>query len=90
MTFDLDPLEMALGLLPLLPLALFIWFRAHRHTTSGPSELARIAASLSFTVNGAFDPRASFHDFRLAFATALAERIEFNTDEIMGHLLRAA
>ena len=88
-TLEMDPLAVALGLVPLMPLALHLWFRGHRPGASAVPDIIRQAQSLTFMNRGSFDPRASFYDFLDADSAALRDHLDFDIDAVMGHLVRA-
>ena len=82
-TLDLDPLEMLLGVLPLLQLALHVWFAEHLPRLRGVSELESAATALSFITGGLFSPRAAFRPFLIIYATTISRGDDFNTDTVM-------
>ena len=82
-TLDLDPIEMLLGVLPLLQLALHAWFAEHLPRLRNVSELESAAMALSFVTGGIFSPRAAFRPFLLVYATTISRGDDFNTDTVM-------
>ena len=53
-TIDLTPEEVVLGVIPLLSMALFVWFREHHPETSAGSNLAALAHALDLFPRGSF------------------------------------
>ncbi len=87
-TLDLDPLEMLLEVVPVLQLALHLWYRDHVPPRLGPSRLEQAAAALTLDTAGRFTPRA-FRPFLTAYSAAKMHGDSFNTDIVMNELMRA-
>jgi hypothetical protein len=80
---------MLLGVLPVLQLAMHLWYRDHVPPRLGASRLEQAAASLTLVTAGRFTPRAAFRPFLTAYSAAKQHGESFNTDAIMNELMRA-
>ena len=85
----MTPEEVVLGVLPLLSLALFIWFREHHPGTSAGSAVVTLAQALDLCPGGSFALHRGMAAFLRAYYDALAAREEYNVDLVVQGLVQA-
>ena len=88
-TVDLTPEEMVLGVLPLLSMALFVWFREHHPETSAGSNLTALAHALDLCPGGFFALRRGLTAFLQACNDAIAAREDIEVDLVVHGIVRA-
>ena len=86
---DLDPLEITLGVLPLLQLALHVWFARHRPAIADGLRLLTAARAVSFVADGQFNMGKFYTPFVSVYSAVIADGEEFDTDKVVGALLYA-
>ena len=86
---DLQPLDLALGVIPLLQLALHIWYDGHRHTHATTSPLLAAAKAFKLHQGAVFDPRVGLRPLREEFAAALGSKDLVPTDAVYQALVKA-
>ena len=88
-SFDFNPTAVALGSLPLLPLALLTFFKFHNHTRdSTGGDLLQAANALVLHKHGLFDP-SSLPPLRAAFSRAVGAQSDFHTGKVHRAIARA-
>ena len=88
-TVDLTPEEVVLGVIPLLSMALFIWFREHRPEMAGGSDLAALARAVDLCPGGSFALFEGLSPFMLAYSAATAAREDIDVDSVVQGLVQA-
>ena len=86
---DLTPEEFVLGVLPIMSMALYVWFREHR---PGPQALAAVITAAQATdlcPGGVFNLHDGLAGFIKAYAAARASDEDFNIDLVYHALARA-
>ena len=88
-TVDLTPEEVVLGVLPLLSLALFVWFREHHPGVSAVSSVVALAQAMDLCPGGSFALDRGLGAFFRAYYDALATREEFDVDRVVQGIVQA-
>jgi hypothetical protein len=82
----LSPEDIALGVLPLLPLALHLWFRFHTSSAAAPSMVVSLAEKMVFVRGGKLDFSADLDKLNDAYALAAGAEDDFDLQLAYGHL----
>ncbi len=82
-------MEVALGVLPLLSAALYIWFRDHRPAEHSASPILAAAQSTSLSPDSRFNPHDGLRAFRRAYQAVQVSGEPFNIDLVHRALVRA-
>ena len=85
----LSPEDVALGVLPLLPLALHLWFRFHTPSAAAPSSVVSLAEKMVFMRRGQLDFSADLDELNIAFAQATGTEDDFDLPLAYGNLVRS-
>jgi hypothetical protein len=88
-TVDLTPEEVVLSVLPLLSLALFVWFREHHPGVSAASSVVTLAQAMDLCPGGSFALVRGLAAFLRAYYDALATREEFDVDRVVQGIAQA-
>ncbi len=86
---DMTPEEVALGVLPILSFALYVWFREHRPAANATSTVVVAAQETSLSPDGAFSPYDGLRAFRRAYQATQISGETFNIDLVYHALVRA-
>ena len=82
--------ERQVGYIPLLHIALFVWYQEHSYSPSdATSGFLAAAKKLTFTVAGLFDPRRDMDDLISAKQLAASTRERYDPDLVSRAILRA-
>ena len=86
---DMTPEEVALGVLPILSFALYVWFREHRPAANATSTVVVAAQETTLSPDGAFSPYDGLRAFRRAYQATQISGETFNIDLVYHALVRA-
>jgi hypothetical protein len=84
----LSPADVALGVLPLLPLALHLWFAFHAPSAAAPSSVVAAAEKFVFVRQGKLDFSSDLYILNGVYSKVKGADEEFDVDMAYGHLIR--
>ena len=87
--FDVSPLDLCAGVLPVAQLGLHLWFRYHSFEASEASALVGLAKAVNFVREKNLDPMHGLSAFMTGWATALRDDDDIPCTEVYFLLLTA-